>query len=165
MRRLCITLLCGLVTVPAAMAAVRATGDGTLELSNVSGTAIITGTRGTLWGQMQRGKLIVTDYFAGDGSILVSGWDVRRPLPAPAGSESLTFYSGRELHFRVTGGRYRLRLQQGVGVNLTAVGVGSAYVIADPLVYDPGDYAIDGGKPVAMPLSGRTVYFGVQPTP
>ncbi|MFL5954265.1 MAG: hypothetical protein ACJ76I_09185 [Gaiellaceae bacterium] len=160
MRRLCITLLCGLVAVPAAMAAARATGDGTLELTNVSGTASITGSRGTLWGQMARGKLIVTDFVAGDGAVLVSGAEYRRPI-----NENVTIYGGSGLHFRVTGGRYKLRLQQGIGINIAAVGVGSAYLIADPLVDDPGDYAIDGGKPVAMPLSGRTVYFGLAPTP
>ena len=73
MRRLCLTLLCGLVAVPAALAASSATGDGVLELKAATGTVVLTGVRGTVWGQMDKGKLVVTDPVAGDGAIYVSG--------------------------------------------------------------------------------------------
>ena len=57
MRRLCLTLLCGLVAVPAAVAATHATGDGVLEIDSATGTIVITGIRGTAWGQMGKGKM------------------------------------------------------------------------------------------------------------
>lgn len=157
MRRLCITLLCGLVAVPAALAAVRATGDGTLEVFHAYGIVTVNGTRGTAWGQLSKGQLIVTDYVAGDGQVLVSGAD----NVTSAGS-NVTIYSGKDLHFRVTGGRYKLRFD-GDDINLSAVGVGWARLTADSSADDPGDYALDGGKKIAVPLSTRIVTFGVQP--
>jgi hypothetical protein len=157
MRRLCLTLLCGLIAVPVAMAATRATGDGTLEVFHGYGMVSVTGSRGTAWGQLGKGQLTVTDYVAGDGQVLVSGADTAIPLAA-----NVMQYGGKDLHFRVTGGRYRLRFN-GSDINLSAVGVGTARLAADLNVDDPGDYALDGGKRVPVPLNPRPVTFGVQP--
>jgi hypothetical protein len=159
MRRLCIILLCGLVAVPAAVAASRATGDGTFELQTATGTFSISGTRGTLWGQIAKGRLIATDPVAGDGSILISGADTRKVLAPNA-----TLYIGKDMHFRVTGGRYKLWLR-GTDVDLAAVGIGTAQVTADPDAVDPGDYALDGGKWISVPLTQRSLSFGVSQTP
>jgi hypothetical protein len=157
MRRLCITLLCGLIAVPAAVAATRATGDGVLEVFHGYGIVSVTGTRGTAWGQMGKGQLIATDFVAGDGQILVSGADSVQQIAA-----NVIVYGGKDLRFRVTGGRYRLRFN-GSEINLSVVGVGTARLTADSTVDDPGDYALDGGKKVPMPLNQRLVTFGVQP--
>ncbi len=78
MRRLCLILLCGLVAVPAALAAASAPGDGVLELSKVNGNVVVTGTRGTLWGQIDKGRLVVSDPIVGDGQVLVSGAETKR---------------------------------------------------------------------------------------
>jgi hypothetical protein len=154
MRRLCVILLCGLVAVPAAMAASRATGDGVLEVFNAYGVVTVNGTRGTAWGQIGKGQLIVTDYVAGDGQVLVSGADTT-PINV---SSNVTIYSGKDIHFRVTGGRYKLRFT-GNDINLSAVGVGTAKLTGDDTAGDPGDYALDGGKRVPMPLLQRLVSF------
>ena len=160
MRRLCLILLCGLIAVPAALAAVGSTGDGVLELQNVNGVVVVTGSRGTLWGQMDKGKLVVTDPNLNDGQIFVSGADhtiVR--------DENVTVYSGADIHFRVTGGKYRLAFV-GSGIDLTAVGVGTAQLSGDLLADDPGVFAIDSGKAIPVPYSPakRFVQFGVQAT-
>ena len=134
MRRLCLILLCGLVAVPAALAAVSAPGDGVLELSKVNGSVVVTGTRGTLWGQIDKGRLVVSDPIVGDGQVLVSGAETKR-----AGVlEGTTVYSGTDIRFRVTGGRYRLSLK-GSGIDLTAVGVGTAQLARRPTRRDPGE--------------------------
>jgi len=159
MRRLCVILLCGLVAVPAAMAASRATGDGVLEVFHAYGAVTVNGQRGTAWGQIGKGQVIVTDYIAGDGQVLVSGAD-STPITI---SSSVTLYSGKDLHFRVTGGRYRLRFT-GNDINLSAVGVGTAKLTADDNAEDAGDYAVDGGKRVSMPLLQRVVSFPVSTT-
>jgi len=159
MRRLCIILLCGLVAVPAAVAASRATGDGTFELQTANGTFTISGTRGTLWGQIGKGRVIATDPVAGDGSILISGADTKKVLAPNA-----TLYIGKDMHFRVTGGKYKLWLR-GTDVDLAAVGIGTAQVLADPDADDSGDYALDGGKWTAVPLTQRTISFGVSTSP
>jgi hypothetical protein len=100
MRWLYLTLLCGLVAVPAAVAATHATGDGVLEIRSATGTVVLTGIRGTAWGQMDKGKLIATDPVPGDGAIYVNG----AVSVTPGKTEGVTVYAGRDIHFRVTGG-------------------------------------------------------------
>ncbi len=166
MRRLCLTLLCGLVAVPAALAASSATGDGVLELQAATGTVVLTGTRGTVWGQMDKGKLVVTDPVAGDGAIYVSGAETA----TPGKTEGVTVYTGRDIHFRVTGGKYKLAFRgptpdlSAVGVDLTAVGVGSVQLTGDAFA-NTGKYALDSGKWNPVPVWTVTKQFGVQPAP
>jgi hypothetical protein len=157
MRRLCLTLLCGLVAVPAALAAAHATGDGVLELKAGAGSIVLAGTRGTVWGQMDSGRLVATDPLLGDGAIFVSGAEGIEQK-----DDNVTVYTGKDLHFRVTGGKYRLRFK-GAGIDLTAVGVGGAWLTGDAFS-DPGDYSLDNGKWISLPvLTTRYVRFGVQP--
>ena len=156
MRRLCLPLLCGLVAVPAAVAAARATGDGVLELKAAAGSVVLSGTRGTVWGQMDSGKLVATDPLLGDGAIFVSGAEGVQQK-----DDFVTVYTGKDLHFRVTGGKYRLRFK-GAGIDLTAVGVGTAWLTGDAFS-DPGDFSLDNGKWVPLPVLTRVYRFGVQP--
>jgi hypothetical protein len=168
MRRLCLTLLCGLVAVPAALAATHATGDGVLEIKAATGTVVLTGSRGTAWGQMDKGRLVVTDPVVGDGSIYVSGGTA-----TPGKADGVTIYIGRDLHFRVTGGKYKLAFRgltsdtSAVGVDLTAVGVGSVQLTGDAFATDTGKYAVDSGKWNTVPVWPITKQFGVlsPPTP
>jgi hypothetical protein len=165
MRRLLLTLLASLIVVPAALAADRAAGDGVFELKAAYGTVGI-GTipkpaRGVLWGQMDSGSMRVVDPVFGDGAILVSGWENRTYSTTNDGSR-VTIYSGRDLHFRVTGGTYRL-LFKGNGIDLTAVGIGVAYLDGDDNALDPGYYAVNSGKWVPMPtyrLTSLPIAFG-----
>ena len=157
MRRLCLILLCGLVAAPAAVASLRATGDGLLELRGVDAQSmVIAGTRGTLWGQMDKGRLTVTDPSLGDGQIYVTGADGSHAV-----NDNVTVYWGKDIHFRVTGGRYRLSFK-GVGIDLSAVGVGTMSILGDFNSLDPGRYGVDG-KWVDVPFVWRTVSFGGQP--
>ena len=160
MRRLCLTLLCGLVAVPAALAASHATGDGVLEIRDAAGVVVLNTTRGTVWGQLTKGKLVVTDPVAGDGAILVSGAKI-----TPGSLDNVTVYSGKDIHFRVTGGRAKL-VFKGSGLDLTAVGVGTVTFIGDAFAADQGDFALDSaGKWNPVPVSSTTFRFGVQPAP
>lgn len=166
MRRLCLTLLCGLVAVPAALAAAHATGDGVLELKDATGTITLTGTRGTVWGQLDKGKLVVTDPVAGDGVIYVSGAESTRP----GVSDNVTVYSGKDIHFRVTGGKYKLVFKgatsdtSAAGVDLTAVGVGVVQLSGDAFADSTGKYAVDNsGKWNTVPVWTTKIPFGVQP--
>jgi hypothetical protein len=160
MRRLCIILLCGLVAVPAALAAARVSGDGVLELTKVNGTVVVAGTRGTLWGQIDKGRLVVSDPVVGDGQVLVSGAESRKPGLL----DGTTIYGGIDIRFRVTGGKYRLALR-GSGIDLTAVGVGTAQLSGDLFAATSGNYALDSGRWIPVPYfpASRLVLFGVQP--
>ena len=163
MRRLVFTLLASLIVAPAAFAAARSTGDGVFELNAVYGTVQI-GTnsqpaRGVLWGQMDRGSMRVLDPVPGDGQILVSGWESRSSAINADGLK-VTIYSGRDLHFRVTGGRYKLWFN-GQGIDLTAVGAGVAYLDGDEYAADAGEYAVNSGDWVAMPtFTAKRIPFG-----
>jgi hypothetical protein len=157
MRRLSLTLLCSLIVVPAALAGAQAAGDGVLELRAVDGTVVVTG-KGVVWGQMDKGRLTVNDVLPGDGDPLVSGWEQK----LPGTCDTCTIYTGRDIHFRVTGGKYRLAFR-GSGIDFSAVGVGSAQLTGDVTALDTGYYAIDGGKWTTVPWLKRTVYFPVQP--
>src|SRR3954468_9640204 len=100
MRRSFVILMCSLVAVPAALAGASATGDGVLELKAVYGKVTIgkplQSARGLLWGQMDSGRLTVQDPVAGDGKILVTGWDTRVFTPASDidGTPAQTAYTG-----------------------------------------------------------------------
>ncbi len=175
MRRLFITLLCGLVVVPVAAAASHATGDGVLELKSADG-AVSIGTnaqpaRGALWGQLDSGTLTVYDPLAGDGQIYVTGWEHKQPTKILSTGGTVTTYSGTNLHFRVTGGLYRFTFTNATSLDLTAVGVGVAYLQGDPTLsndpnFDPGSYSLDSGKWLPMPVnadgSAKKVPFGIQ---
>lgn len=174
MRRLLVTLLCALVVVPTALAATRAAGDGVLELRAVSGTVAIgkegQPARGILWGQLGKGRLVVVDPIPGDGQAFVSGWDKRTVLSsADDGTPTVIAYTGTDIHFRITGGKYRISFT-GSGMDLTAIGVGVAYLAGDPLATDAGDYALDSKKWIPVPVfivppqKSLAVPFGTQPT-
>ena len=160
MRRLCLTLLCGLVAVPAALGAAHATGDGVLEIKGAAGIVVLSTTRGTVWGQADKGKLVVTDPVAGDGAVFVSGAD----RVTPGAADNVTVYWGTDLHFRVTGGRARLWFK-GSGLDLTAVGIGTVQFTGDAFAPDQGDFALDSGKWNPVPVTTTTFRFGVQPAP
>ncbi len=161
MRPLLLTLLVGLFAVPSALAAPRATGDGVLELKAAYGTVSIgtiqTPARGALWGQMDKGKLTVVDPVLGDGAILVTGWETKDVQPLPSGYNAVV-YGGKNLHFRVTGGKYKLTFI-GAGIDLTAVGAGVARLNGDEDVLDAGYYALDGGKWLPMPIAFTAPYL------
>jgi hypothetical protein len=160
MRRLCLTLLCGLVAVPVAVAASNATGDGVLEIRDAVGVVVLNTTRGPVWGQVTKAeRLVVTDPVTGDGAVFVSGGKI-----IPSANDNVTTYVGR-LHFRVTGGKAKLWFR-GSGIDLTAVGVGVVRFAGDAFAADTGDYALDNsGKWNAVPVTSTTIRFGVQPAP
>ena len=106
------------------------------------------GAKGALWGQMDHGALKVVDPVAGDGQIYVTGWETRTSLDD---EPKTTVYSGHDLHFRVTGGAYKL-VFTGSDIDLTAVGVGVAKLDGEATVLDAGSYAVDGGKWKHVPV-------------
>ena len=159
MRRLAFIFVLAAVAVPAAaVAADRSTGDGAFELKAANGTFILTG-RGVLWGQLDNGSVRVTDPVnATSPSLLVSGAEHTRPV-----GENVTVYWGTNLTFRETGGKYRIRFK-GSGLDLTAIGSGTADMTGDPTTLTDGTYALDSGKWQPVPLLEKVVTYGVPPT-
>ena len=170
MRRILVILVCSLAAVPAALAGSNAAGDGVLELKAVYGKVTIgkplQPARGLLWGQMDAGKLTVEDPVLGDGRILVTGYESKTYNPATIdGTPAQTVYSGANMHFRVTGGKYRL-IFRGSGIDLTAIGAGVATLNASENAIDAGYYAVDSGEWLPAPLDVvKNVPFGTQTLP
>lgn len=164
MRKASLILLCGLILAPGALAAARvagAAGDGVLELRNVNAAKANIYAKGAIWGQLDQGQVKVTDFIPDDNlTAQVSGWEQRRPSLTEPG---VTVYSGKNIHFRFTGGRYIKFNIVGSGIDVTAVGVGRAYLLGDPDWYDDGDFAVDNGKWQAVPVTPKTIPFGTQP--
>jgi hypothetical protein len=158
--RLLLVLLTALLAAPAALAGARANGDGVFELKDVNAyKVVITGTRGAIWGQIDKGTLRVTDLNLDDTvAPQVSGAEYTQSTSDPA----VKIYSGKNIHFRFAGGKYKFTIV-GSGIDVTAVGVGQASLIGDPDALDTGDYAVDDGKWVSVPLLKKVVTFGTQP--
>lgn len=155
-----IALICALILVPAAVAATRTQGDGVLELNAVNATRVtINGTHGAIWGQIDKGVLRVVDLNpADDNEAFVSG---AKPVVSTV-DPSVTTYTGKNLRFRFAGGRYRF-VMSGQGIDITAVGVGSATLVGDPAADDDGQYAVDDGDWLAVLPLKMVVPFGIQP--
>jgi len=158
MRRLSLILLVSLLVLPAAALAARTDkGDGVFELRAANGNFFLTG-HGVILGQMDKGVLRVTDLQPNDPEQpAVSGAEHTRATDDP----NTLVYSGSNIHIRITGGKYRIRLK-GSGIDLTAIGVGIAEVSANPLAFDPGSFSLDGGKWIPVP-GDKFVPYGAQP--
>jgi hypothetical protein len=154
--RLTLVLLFSLALAPAALAASTTTGDGVLELKDVNAARVsITGQRGAIWGQLDKGTLKVIDLNPDDNlNAYVSGGAV-----IPTSDPTATLYTGKNIHFRFIGGKYRFVIA-GTGIDVTAVGIGQAYLTGDPDSLDTGTYAVDDGKWQSVPLLKKLVPFG-----
>jgi hypothetical protein len=175
MRRLSFTmLLLTLVCVPAALAGGAAVGDGALSVINASGSITVIG-KGTIYGQLDKGTITVTvtDPDTTDGPPIVV---VGAEHSHPAGGH-VTIYSGKNITFRGVSGRYKIVIGSAAGVDFLAVGVGKAWLKADPTAGSAGTYTVDGSKMQPVPVApatalpagttwaGQVVQFGAQPTP
>jgi hypothetical protein len=161
MRRLSLILLLALLVLPAAALAGRATtGDGVFELRAASGIFVLTG-RGVLWGQMDKGTMRVTNVDPNGQQVAVSGAEKISPA---VDDPTATVYQGANLHFRITGGKFRIRFR-GSSVDLTAIGVGNAVLNGSPQALVPGDFALDGGKWQPIAWTPKYEAFGTQPPP
>ena len=165
MRRLALILLVALLALPAAALAARSDkGFGAFELKSASGTFIVKGD-GVLLGQMDKGTLRVQTLTSADAADPA----VSSPSSGPAlrtretSDLSATIYTGTNIHFRVTTGRYAITFH-GSGLDLTAVGVGTATMTASSVVANIGEYTLDGTKWLAVPIVKTVVPYGVKTT-
>ena len=173
MRRLSLTMLfLTLVCVPAALAGGTAVGDGALSVINASGVITVAG-KGTIYGQIDKGTIAVTDPDSTDGPPMVV---VGAEHISHSSGSHLTTYWGKDITFRGVSGRYKIVVSAATGVDFLAVGVGKAWLKADATLGPVGTYTVDGAKMQPLPVApaaalpagttwaGLVVPFGVQPT-
>ncbi len=126
MRNALLTLLLAALVLPAAALASRAEPtDGTLSVEGASGTVIVQ-ARGAVIGRVAAGTVVITDLSPGDDSDpVVWGAQTRRQT----GRETIA-YRGRNITFRLIGGGFKV-VVRGVGISLSVVGRGDAYLAGD----------------------------------
>ena len=146
MRRLLVlsafAIVAVLVALPAASTArERATGPGTLSVRDGYGSVVIV-AQGSVIGRFTSGRLILNDPRDDDGGEpRVRGAEQRRALSA-----TKTVYRGRNVRFRLLGGRFVLNVS-GEEIYLSAVGRGHARVRGYW-----GSYSVNGGEYLPLPV-------------
>ncbi len=159
MRRLLPFLLVLGLALPATAWALRtAPGEGTLVVDNGNGSVVVK-ARGGIIGRFDSGRLIVDDPTDGDGATpFVYGAERIREVSA-----TRTVYIGEDVRFRIIGGPYRVQVVA-LGIDISAVGRGTATLDAGGFTDRPGRFAIDGGPFQALP-GVLTRYALGQPLP
>jgi hypothetical protein len=146
MRRLVFACALAALLVPAiAVASGLAPGDGTLSVKNANGR-IDVAARGTIIGSCDRCSITIDDPQPGDGSgPIVTGFE---GLPRDL-TETKSRWVGIDVRFRLIGGFSRT-IVQGSGIDLSAVGQGSATVRGR--LDNVGTYAVNGGERRLLPI-------------
>jgi hypothetical protein len=134
-------------------------GDGTLSVRDGRGSVVIS-ARGAVIGQLTRfernGKLVIEDLIEGDGSDpIVRGADWVRDR-----GDGTPVYGGRNIRFRLLGGRFVLRVTNAVGLQLSVVGRGKVTLdgagsLESGILYD-GLYSLNGEEPQSLPDDPET---------
>ncbi len=136
----------------------RAPGDGTLVVDNGNGNVVVR-ARGGILGRFDQGNVIVSDLDLTDGRV-----------PVVSGAEGVRFlsggriqYSGDDIRFRMIGGLFRVQINA-TGVDISAVGRGTAVLDASGYTDFPGRYSIDGGPFRSLPGHPTTYTLGQAPS-
>ena len=159
MRRIFIT--CGLISllaVPAvAGGAVRATGDGTLDVKDGYGVVQVRAKGGVI-GRLYVGTLTVRDPIPDDNvQEVVTGYDnVPQHL-----NDFVTVYTGKNIRFRFIGGNFKITVR-GSDIDLSAVGKGKVLLQGfGGTENDNGTYSFNDELSQPLPLGlGREFNLG-----
>jgi hypothetical protein len=156
MRRLVwITVLAFALAVPAVGLALSGDNDGTLSVRAGVGNVNLN-FNGSVVGRLRGGSIQVTDPVASDGvGFEFSNCAVERDKSDTTTNrnDTIKVCRGTNLRFRAIGGKYKI-LIKGSGINLSAVGDGSAILNGwgeDPDVISDGTYSLNDGPYKSLP--------------
>jgi hypothetical protein len=156
-RAFLLALVIALVLPVAAWAAGRLPGDGTLVVDNGNGVVTVK-ARGGILGRFVTGNMVISDLDLTDGRVpVVYGAETIQPLGG-----GRTRYSGDDIRFRMIGGLFRIQINA-IGVDVSAVGRGTATLDASGFTDFPGRYSVNGGP--FQPLPGHAVTFALGQAP
>jgi hypothetical protein len=148
-----ILLTCALIALvlPAAAAGERrAPGDGTLVIKDGVGSVQII-ARGVVIGRFDQGTVRIKDPNPDDTvEEVVTGAERTRQL-----NEFWTVYSGKNVRFRFIGGRFTVRVEKSVGIDLSASGKGMVALQGRGSSND-GTYSLNGDSPLPLPVYGMS---------
>jgi hypothetical protein len=154
MRRLVLlTAVLMLVLAPSADARLARSlaPDGTeLALEDGRGLGIVFSRDGGMYGRIDRGRILVTDFpRGGETEVDLRGCERRRRL-----SDMTVVCSGRALRFQILDGRWRAAIR-GTGIDVAAVVTGRV-----TLAGTRGTYSIDGADEESWPREPETFLLG-----
>jgi hypothetical protein len=140
-----------------------AANDGCLVVNNGQGTVSVSASGG-IFGRFDQGRVTIDDLSPGGKGPKVFGAELVRTV-----SETRTTYVGTDVRFRFTeGGAYRVTVTA-VGIDLSAIGHGTATVNGGGF-FEPGTYSTDEDslcsksfKP--MPRAATKLVLGTATTP
>jgi hypothetical protein len=159
-RSVLLALVVALALPVAAWAAGRLPGDGTLVVDNGNGVVSVR-ARGGILGRFVTGNMVISDLDLSDGKVpVVYGAETIQPLGG-----GRTRYSGDDIRFRMIGGLFRVQINA-IGVDVSAVGRGTAVLDATGFTDFPGRFSFNGDP--FQPLPGHPVTYTlgqVQPGP
>ncbi|HEY7602699.1 MAG TPA: hypothetical protein VH760_00460 [Gaiellaceae bacterium] len=135
----------------------KAPGDGTLVVDNGNGRVMVR-ARGGILGRFDNGNVVISDLDVSDGRV-----------PFVYGAETISFlgngriqYSGDDIRFRMIGGLYRVDIRA-TGVDVSAVGRGTAVLDATGFTDFPGRFSLDGGPLRSLPGHATSYSLGQAP--
>ena len=154
------TAVLSLALPAAAGALIAGPGDGSLVVENAQGVVTLN-LRGGIIGRFDQGTLEIYNPVANDGPApVVRGYQQVRDL-GPRRKQ----YSGEgDVRFRLIGGLFRVRITA-IGLDVSAVGRGSAVLDGTGFTDQPGRFSLNGGPFQQMPGTATRFTLGLgQPT-
>jgi opacity protein-like surface antigen len=149
------------VTASAGLAGRDAQSDGTLSVKGGRGAFTLQGMQGSVLGRLDKGRLTIGDTHAVVGTVIVRGYDWIKPRV-----DGSIVYGGTNIRFRVPAGRFDLKIESAVGVELSVVGRGRAMLDGagfDELGLSDGEYSLNGAPYVTVPSIRTWVSVKAQP--
>jgi hypothetical protein len=155
MRRFSLILVVLLLAFPAAaVASTTAVGDGSLSIANANVNWIVVAGHGLIYGYVDQGAVTVISYTPDDSNqFQISG--AAAPTKSPAGGAR---YAGSAMRFLISGA-YVLKFE-GSGINLSAVGKGTASAMGSDAASSDGTLVANGGKPQLLGHSQTVSSYG-----
>ena len=155
MRRFLLIAVISLFAFPAtAFASAGAVGDGSLSVTNANVNSIVVAGHGLIYGYVDQGAVTVISYTPDDSNqFQISG--ATAPIRSPAGG---TRYAGSAMRFLISGS-YVLKFE-GSGINLSAVGKGTASAMGSDAASSDGTLVANGGKPQLLGHSQTVSSYG-----
>jgi hypothetical protein len=146
-------LLCSLLALlgaaTVASAGVSGPADGTLAVRGGRGTFVLQQIQGSVIGRIDRGKLTIDDLDSvGSGPIVRGKYWVKV-------RGTTVIYGGKAIRFRILGGRFTVRIENSMGVELSVVGRGRVMLKGagfEEFGLSDGDYSLNGGEFLPVPV-------------
>jgi hypothetical protein len=149
-----ISALIALFALPAvALGALRAPGDGTLDVKDGTGLVQIKAKGGVI-GRFYVGTLVVRDLNPDDDvDAVVTGAEGVKPV-----NDFVTVYTGKNIRFRFIGANFKITVR-GSDIDLSAVGRGTV-TLQGFTTSDSGTYSFNDKAPLPLPVFQQDFALG-----